>query len=129
MCLFSLEFFSCTMIKCIHIDVEVLQPTKTLMYFLSIDEHINIMVMLSHSFHSLYVVATSKVSSPSIIPSSFFAQKNMVIWNFHNWKLILLNFFMYLVATLALGSRPKQRVARLQAKREPRESCQMLPGV
>jgi hypothetical protein len=33
------------------------------------------------------------------------------------------------VATLALGSRPKQGVARLRAKRETRESRHMLPGV
>jgi hypothetical protein len=33
------------------------------------------------------------------------------------------------VATLALGLQPRQGVARLQAKREARESCRMLPGV
>ncbi len=33
------------------------------------------------------------------------------------------------VATLPLGSRPKQGVARLKAKRETRESHHMLPGV
>jgi len=32
----------------------------------------------------------------------------------------------YGVATLALGSRPRQRVARLQAKRDDRESCRLL---
>jgi hypothetical protein len=32
------------------------------------------------------------------------------------------------VATLALGSRPKQRLARLRAKREARESHLMLLG-
>jgi hypothetical protein len=31
-----------------------------------------------------------------------------------------------LVATLALGSQPRQGVARLQAKREAQESCHML---
>jgi hypothetical protein len=33
------------------------------------------------------------------------------------------------VATLALGSRPRQGLARVQAKREARESHLMLPGV
>jgi hypothetical protein len=33
------------------------------------------------------------------------------------------------VATLALGSRPRQGVTRLRAKRETRESLHMLPGV
>jgi hypothetical protein len=33
------------------------------------------------------------------------------------------------VATLALGSRPRPRLARVQAKREARESHLMLPGV
>ncbi len=33
------------------------------------------------------------------------------------------------VATLALGSRPRQRVTGLWAKREAQESCHMLPGV
>ncbi len=31
------------------------------------------------------------------------------------------------VTTLALGSRPRQGVARLRAKREAQESCRMLP--
>ncbi len=39
------------------------------------------------------------------------------------------NLLEYLVATLALGSQPKQRVGKLQAKREARESCRMLLGV
>ncbi len=47
MYLFSLKFSSCTMIKHIHIVVEVLQWTKTLMYFSSINEHISIIAMLS----------------------------------------------------------------------------------
>jgi hypothetical protein len=34
-----------------------------------------------------------------------------------------------IVTTLALGSRPKQGVARLRTKKEARESCRMLPGV
>jgi len=33
------------------------------------------------------------------------------------------------VATLALGSRPRQGLARLWAKREAREPCHMFPGV
>jgi hypothetical protein len=33
------------------------------------------------------------------------------------------------VTTLALGSRPRQGVARLGAKRETHESLHMLPGV
>jgi len=33
------------------------------------------------------------------------------------------------VATLALGSRPRQGLARLQAKKEARESHRMLPGM
>jgi len=33
------------------------------------------------------------------------------------------------VATLALGSRPKQELARVQAKREAQESHFMLPRV
>jgi len=94
MCLFSFEFSSCTMIKHIHITTEVLQLTKTLMYFSSIDEYINIMAMLSHCFHFLFIVATSKVLVFSIIPSSSFARKIMVIWNFQIWKLVPLNFFM-----------------------------------
>jgi hypothetical protein len=32
------------------------------------------------------------------------------------------------VATLALGLRPKQGVAKLQAKKEAQQSCRMLPG-
>jgi hypothetical protein len=36
---------------------------------------------------------------------------------------------MDIVATLALGSRPRQGVARLRAKRETRESLHMLLGV
>jgi hypothetical protein len=35
----------------------------------------------------------------------------------------------FLVVTLALGSRPKQGVTRLWAKKEARESCHMLLGV
>jgi hypothetical protein len=34
-----------------------------------------------------------------------------------------------IVATLALGSRPRQRLARVQAKKEARESHLMLPGM
>jgi hypothetical protein len=33
------------------------------------------------------------------------------------------------VATLALGSQPRQGVTRLRAKREAQESCRMLLGV
>jgi len=33
------------------------------------------------------------------------------------------------VATIALGSQPRQGVVRLLAKREARESCHMLLGV
>jgi hypothetical protein len=33
------------------------------------------------------------------------------------------------VAILALGSRPRQGVARLRAKKGSWESCHMLPGV
>jgi len=33
------------------------------------------------------------------------------------------------VATLALGSWPRQGVVRLQAKKEVQESCRMLSGV
>jgi hypothetical protein len=33
------------------------------------------------------------------------------------------------VATLALGSRPRQGVARLRAKKETQESHHMLPGM
>ncbi len=33
------------------------------------------------------------------------------------------------VVTLTLGSQPRQRVARLRAKKEARESCLMFPGV
>ncbi len=33
------------------------------------------------------------------------------------------------VATLALGSRPRQGVAKLRAKKEARESCRMFLGV
>jgi hypothetical protein len=36
---------------------------------------------------------------------------------------------MVIVATLALGSRPKQGLTRLWAKREAKESHHMLPGV
>jgi hypothetical protein len=39
-------------------------------------------------------VAISKVLVLSTIPSSSFARKIMVIWNFQIWKLVLLNFFM-----------------------------------
>jgi hypothetical protein len=34
-----------------------------------------------------------------------------------------------IVATLALGSRPKQGLAKLRAKKEARKSCRMLSGV
>jgi hypothetical protein len=74
-----LRVSSCTMIKHIHIVAEVLQLTKTFMYFSSIDEHINIMAMLSHCFHFLFIVAISKVLVLSTIPSSSFARKIMVI--------------------------------------------------
>jgi hypothetical protein len=37
--------------------------------------------------------------------------------------------YKMIVATLALGSQPKQGVARLRAKRKTRESHHMLPGV
>ncbi len=36
---------------------------------------------------------------------------------------------MFNVATLALNSRPRQRVARLRAKKKTRESYYMLPGM
>jgi len=42
----------------------------------------------------------------------------VTIWGFTN-----------IVATLALGSRPRQGLARLQAKKEAQESHIMLPGV
>jgi hypothetical protein len=53
---------------------------------------------------------------------------------FKFWNPILkvrnkLIFFMVFVATLALGSQPKQGVARLRAKRETKESLHMLMGV
>jgi hypothetical protein len=38
-------------------------------------------------------------------------------------------YCQFSVATLVLGSRPRQGVARLWAKRETRESLHMLPGV
>ncbi len=41
----------------------------------------------------------------------------------------LLNSRRLNVATLALGSRPRQGVARLRAKKETQESLHMLPGV
>jgi hypothetical protein len=37
--------------------------------------------------------------------------------------------FNFFVATLALGSQPRQGVARLRPKRETWESLHMLPGV
>jgi hypothetical protein len=40
---------------------------------------------------------------------------------------LLLN--LIIVATLALGLRPRQGVTRLWAKREAQESCHMLPGM
>jgi hypothetical protein len=33
------------------------------------------------------------------------------------------------ITTLALGSRPREGVARLRAKKEAQESSRMLPGV
>jgi hypothetical protein len=42
---------------------------------------------------------------------------------------ISLFFFRFFVATLALCSRPRQRVVRLWAKRRTRESHDMFPGV
>ncbi len=41
----------------------------------------------------------------------------------------MINNLTPIVATLALGSRPRQGVARLWAKTETRESLHMLPGV
>jgi hypothetical protein len=40
-----------------------------------------------------------------------------------------MNFHCGIVATLALGSQPRQRLARVQAKREVWESHFMLMGV
>jgi len=47
-----------------------------------------------------------------------FSKLNEMILNL--WKIEI-------VATLALGSRPRQGVVRLQAKKGARESCHMLP--
>jgi len=51
----------------------------------------------------------------------------------HSWVpkfgINFLEIELNIVATLALGSQPRQELARLWAKREARESCRMLPGV
>jgi hypothetical protein len=68
MCLFSLKFSSCTRIKWNHIFVDVLELTKTFMYFSSIDQHISFMAMLSHFFYFLSFMV-SKFLVPSQSPS------------------------------------------------------------
>lgn len=63
MCLFSLEFCSCTRIKRNHIIVHVLKLTKTFMYFSSIDQHISFMAMLSHFFYCFFYDCFQSFSS------------------------------------------------------------------
>jgi hypothetical protein len=41
----------------------------------------------------------------------------------------LISYLLVFITTLALGSRPKQGLARVQAKKEARESHFMLPRV
>ncbi len=58
---------------------------------------------------------------PKLKDEMLFLAKNEV-----NWPIVINR---YCVATLALGSQPRQGVARLRAKRETWESLHMLPGV
>jgi hypothetical protein len=45
------------------------------------------------------------------------------------WSIVSVHHCKQSVATLTLGSQPKQRFARLRAKREAQESHLMFPGV
>jgi hypothetical protein len=65
---------------------------------------------------------------------AFIPQLIQEIPNFKSWVNGYLNnypnvFVGCIVATLTLGSRPRQGVARLRAKRQTRESHHMLPGL
>jgi hypothetical protein len=44
-------------------------------------------------------------------------------------KVSAIPFYVSIVATLTLGSQPRQGLARVRAKREAQESHLMLPGV
>jgi hypothetical protein len=92
-----------------------------------------LMISLRHSTSFLFI----KTSLSLYVISHYLIHILKVFFGFYCFIFLILSLQIYcfettmieFVATLALGSRPKQGFARVQAKREARESHLMLPGV